>query len=131
MSTHTNREMLKAVFLAERTADFEEDEEDEDEETGRDVAGPSGEVRLVLQWNAWTERGCVLVNEWYRQTDRRTDRQLSQACRLTWNSKKRYLFWGRKATSPRISGAQNGGLPEPYQAIFGVGFPLLIYINKP
>jgi len=42
MSTHTNREMLKAVFLAERTADFEEDEEDEDEETGRDVAGPSG-----------------------------------------------------------------------------------------
>jgi len=41
--------MLKAVFLAERTADFEEDEEDEDEETGRDVAGPSGEVRLVLE----------------------------------------------------------------------------------
>ena len=49
MSTHINREMLKAVFSAERTADFEEDEEEEDEETGRDIAGPSGEVKLVLE----------------------------------------------------------------------------------
>ncbi len=52
MSTHINREMLKAVFSAERTADFDEDEEEEDEETGRDIAGPSGEVKLVLERNA-------------------------------------------------------------------------------